>query len=124
MSLDKLKRRLNEFGFNIPINEMAYVGTIDQYSLVIETNDHNPPHFHVKLNKTKTVCRIEIPRDYPLKTYDLVYFKNSKIRLSSRVEKELIEWLKDLEETHGKFTNLESLQFSWNLLHPDNKTKW
>lgn len=122
--LNSLKRLITELtGLNIPINEMATMGYFNQYSVVIESEDHNPPHFHIKLNN-KTVCRIQIPREYPIKTYDLVYLKNSKVHLSSKVEKELIDWLKQPEENFGKYTNLESLKYEWNVLHNKDRVVW
>jgi len=115
-------RLINELmGTNIPINEMATVGYLYQYSIVIESNDHNPPHFHVKLNN-KTVCRIEIPRDYIGSTYDLAYLKNSRVRLSSRIERELIQWFNN--SYSKKITNLEMLQYQWNALHPNDIYVW
>ena len=124
MHINNIKQMLNEaFRLNIPINEMAYLGGFDQYQIVIETNDHNPPHFHVKVNKG-TVCRIEIPENFIEKTYELRYMKNSKIRLSSRNEKLLMDWFKASSKPNPRDTNLNMLQVAWNMLHPDNPFVW
>lgn len=115
-SLNKLKRLIMEVtSIYIPINEMSKIGVFDQYTVIIESLDHNPPHFHVKLSN-KTVTRLEIPKDYPQRTYDLVYLKN-QTRLSSQVEKALILWMTQPDKNAPKYTNLESLQIEWNRLH-------
>lgn len=105
------------------INEMSQVGIMGQYTIIIESNDHNPPHFHVKLNN-KTVTRIQIPEEIPTKVYDLVYVSNNATRLSSRVEKDLITWMDSPNKHTSKLNNLQSLQILWNQNHPDNEYIW
>ena len=102
---------------------MATMGYFDQYKVVIESLDHNPPHVHIKIGN-KTVTRIEIPHELPIRTYDLFYLKNAT-RLSSSMEKAYIEWLgeKGKHMRTNTNTNLEWLQLAWDLLHESNKFK-
>ena len=122
ISLDKLKRIINEImDWDISINEMAYLGNLDEYKIVIESNDHNPPHFHIKLNN-RTITKIEIPKDYLKGNYCLRYLK-SQNRLSSNLESRLKNWFEQpiIRKT---MTNLEYMQEVWNTLHPNNICIW
>lgn len=123
--INKIKHHINElmnYDF-FKINEMAHMGTVGQYTVVIESNDHNPPHFHLKINN-KPITRIKIPLTLPTRTYDLVYVSKNATRLSSKVERDLIDWLKSPVDDIPTINNLKELQRQWNIIHPDSRFKW
>ena len=79
--------------------------------------------FHLKINN-KPITRIKIPLTLPTRTYDLVYVSKNATRLSSKVERDLIDWLKSPVDDIPTINNLKELQRQWNIIHPDSRFKW
>ena len=75
------------------------------FILVVFSNDHNPPHFHVLLNSPeKTLCRYVITDKAPQSIKDLVLMKGDSNVLSSALKNNIVEWA----NTTKKFKLFES----------------
>lgn len=88
---------LHAFILGIPIQK-GMVGTANQYKLVINVNDHQPPHIHIALNN-KQIAKYDLVTGKPISS------TNSKLDKvfsdwysdGAHKSKAIIEW----ERAHG-----------------------
>lgn len=104
-----------------PLNEMAKMNLKDpmnspfppnKFDIIIWSNDHNPPHFHIKGPEEWEVT-FTIETGKPLKV--------KHIGKSSKYYKYMVDnvpiWLNMLSYPRKKNTNREILEDEWNRLH-------
>ncbi len=94
-----------------PLKEMATVGTMDDFTILVY-NDHNPPHFHL-LKNGEFEAKINIET---LEVFAYKFQKNGKTVSGSDLRK-LKRWLEEKNLRNSKITNKEAIQFSWEILN-------
>lgn len=87
-TLDDFEKMINRgslqaFILGLPIQK-GMVGTASQYKLVINTNDHRPPHIHVSLYD-KQIAKYDLATGKPLSS------------TNSKLDKIFIDWYSDNE---------------------------
>lgn len=100
--------------------EIGAMSTICSYAegygvtLMVFSNDHNPPHFHVLKQATgkRTLCRYLITRDCPENVRDLIPLKGDT-DLPRRDKEAIVKWAKDVDIEAGSITNWAYAKIAW-----------
>ena len=103
-----------------PLNEMARINVdefygyfpYNKFDIKIQSNDHNPPHFHVITADGWDIV-IEIETGNIIKTKHTG--KDSKI--FKYIQKNINNWLDDKSVLYNKITNRENAINIWKSLH-------
>lgn len=113
---NSLQEYLNK-NYKDSLNEMARINTkefygyfpFNKFRLVVWSNDHNPPHFHVIAENWDIVVNIEDGTIIKVKQEG----NNSKVY--SHVEKYVNEWLNSPSAIESEHTNREIAMLAWKL---------
>lgn len=83
----------------------------NKVSVMIHTNDHNPPHFHVEYDDWDISFLIADGEEFRIN-------RTGKQQKSYRyIKKSVKKWLNSKCATNQKYTNKENMIMSWKLYH-------
>lgn len=98
------------------INEMAVIGRFENCSIIINSNDHEPPHVHL-LKDNKLVAKIEIPLE-PVKNQSELKILKRGLIFKDFLLSDFVVWVNNTRtEEKTKVKNYEAALIVWNTLH-------
>lgn len=99
------------------LNEMANMGGFDDCKVVINSEDHEPPHVHI-LKGRELVAKIEIPVGNVKNQTDLKVLKKGKL-YKEYILSDFVKWGIQQSKKLSKYKNFEACSEIWNLLHTE-----
>lgn len=92
--------------------------------LMIFSNEHNPPHFHVLKQTTdkKALCRYIITRDCPESIQDLIPL-NGDTDLSQRDKEAIVKWANATDD-EARITNWNYSKIAWKNEADEQLPSW
>ena len=103
--------------------EMADIMSSDQqhgYLVTVFSNDHEPPHAHLRKLNGETFAMILITDEAPKNINELQLYKTD--RLSSKIKKDLVKWANDIDPDFG-CTYWTTLKNFWKRFQSSNMKK-
>ena len=123
-SIDEIEEedQLEQFGDVVSLNEVKIIDKRDGFGIIIvvNSNDHTPPHMHVEDIQSDWRVRVIIPSKEPKSVSDIEVFKGETLKGSGkeRILRALRAKVNNTEETVW-----QKVRDVWNSAHPDYKVK-
>lgn len=96
------------------LNEMASVGRFGDCKVVVNSEDHEPPHVHL-LRDGDLVAKIEIPLNAVKNQKELVIIKKGK-QFKEFLLSDFIKWINSMDTKIDKPFYV-ACKFAWDILH-------
>jgi hypothetical protein len=99
------------------VNEMGEVGRFEDCSVIVNSNDHKPPHVHI-LKGNVLVAQVYIPTGQIKNISELELKKKGRL-YKDYILSNFVKWLKETDpDMDNKVSYLQSCMYLWNKLHP------